>query len=156
MIQASLDGDDEAVRFILAERPALANRGMYVAAALGDGHTLGDALRREPALAKLKGGPRGWEPLEYLCFGRCGGGDTERVAAASDLLALGADPNAAHIDPRWPDSPQAVLYGATGVNNYPRLARVLLEAGADYCERSHLPAFFIRQPSPRQRRPRNF
>ncbi|MGD1029860.1 MAG: ankyrin repeat domain-containing protein [Opitutaceae bacterium] len=131
LISASLEGDEEAVRTILAERPGLANRSIYSAAALGDDRFLRDALRSDPASAKAKGGPQEWDPLHYLCFGRCGGSDSSRANAARTLLAAGADPNSAHIAPRWPESPQAVLYGVTGVNDYPQLARVLLQAGAD-------------------------
>lgn len=131
LIQAALDGDKESVRAILAERPALRSRSLYVAVALGDESAAADWLQRAPAAASLKGGPRQWEPLIYLCFGRCGGGDEERAAIARRLLSLGADPNSHWIDPFWPDAPQPVLYGATGVNDRPQLARLLLAAGAD-------------------------
>jgi hypothetical protein len=47
------------------------------------------------------------------------------------LLDGGAEPNAAWEHPYWPGSPLRSLYGATGVNNNPSLARLLLERGAD-------------------------
>ncbi|MBP6508053.1 MAG: ankyrin repeat domain-containing protein [Opitutaceae bacterium] len=131
LIQAALDGDGATVQSILAERPTLRQRSLSVAAALGDETMVAQWLDREPAAVKTKAGPRNWEPLLYACFGRITGGDAARAAIAGQLLTLGADPNAHWIDAIWPDSPQAGLYGATGVNNYPHLARVLLVAGAD-------------------------
>jgi ankyrin repeat protein len=47
------------------------------------------------------------------------------------LLAAGANANDYWIDGSFPDAKLAVLYGATGVNNYPQTARVLLAAGAN-------------------------
>ena len=125
LIEAALEGDAATVRTLRAERPALATRSVYAAAALGEA----DAVRAE--LARTKGGPRDWEPLLYVCFGRVGAGDGERAAIAKQLLANGADANAAWIHQDWPEARLSALYGATGVNNYPRLARVQLTAGAN-------------------------
>lgn len=131
LIQATLGGDAAAVKAILMERPALVRRSVFVAAALADAEALEEWLARDAALVKAKGGPKNWEPILYLSFGRVGGGDEARAALALRLLALGADPNTHFIEPLWPESAQPLLYGATGVNNYPHLARVLLAAGAD-------------------------
>jgi hypothetical protein len=131
LITAAVDGDAAAVKSILTERPGLRRRSLAVAAVLADEDAVAEWLARDPDLAKAKGGPRNWEPLIHVCFGRCGGGDEVRARLAKKLLALGADVKAHWFDPFWPESPQPLLYGATGVNNYPRLARVLLEAGAD-------------------------
>lgn len=131
LIEAALAGDAESIRVIVAERPGIWKRSIYVASVLGATVAGEDWLAREPDLVSRKGGPRNWEPIIYVCFGRCDGGDEARVALARRLLALGADPNTHWIDQIWPDSPQPLLYGATGVNDFPRLARVLLEAGAD-------------------------
>ncbi|MCF7689195.1 MAG: ankyrin repeat domain-containing protein [Cephaloticoccus sp.] len=131
LIEAALSGDMESIRIIVAERPGIWKRSLYAAAALGATAAVEDWLAREPDLVAKKGGPRNWEPIIYVCFGRCDGGDETRATLAQRLLALGADPNTHWIHETWPDSPQPLLYGATGVNNYPRLARVLLEAGAD-------------------------
>lgn len=131
LIEAALGGDMESIRIIVGERPGIWKRSIYAAAALGEKTGVEEWLAREPGLVATKGGPRNWEPIIYVCFGRCDGGDETRATLAQQLLALGADPNTYWLDKFWPDSPQQLLYGATGVNNYPQLARVLLEAGAD-------------------------
>ncbi|MEO5960758.1 MAG: ankyrin repeat domain-containing protein [Opitutaceae bacterium] len=131
LIEAALEGEQEAVDTILRERPELATRSIFSAAALGDESTIRREVQRTPAAAVAKGGPRDWEPLLYLCFGRCGGSDAARAVAASALLPLGANANATWLHVDWPEAPLPALYGATGVNNYPRLARGLLEAGAN-------------------------
>jgi len=126
LVEAALEGEREAVEEILRERPELAERSVWTAAALG----------REPAYdwkryGTERGGPRGWPVLLYVSFGRCGGGDEARARIARVLLENGADANTHWIHRDWPESPLPALYGATGVNDYPRLARVLLEAGAN-------------------------
>jgi len=131
LIDATIHGDRETVERILAERPTLRRRGLYVAAALGDAEDVCARIGREPELARAKGGPRNWEPLLYVCFGRLGGDDAERVKTVRALLVAGADVNASWIDAIWPDSPQAALYGAVGVNDYPSVAETLLGAGAN-------------------------
>ena len=131
LVEAALAGEAEIVRTILSERPALATRSAFTSATLGDRAKVVAALQGHAEFAKSKGGPRNWEPILYLCFGKCGAGDTDRAEAARALLENGADPNASWIHPTWQESPLPALYGATGVNNYPKLARVLLEAGAN-------------------------
>lgn len=126
LIEASLEGEREAVEEILRERPGLAARSVWAAAALGK-----EAACEWANVAKERGGPRDWAVLLYVCFGRGGGGDAERARIARVLLENGADANADWIHRDWPESPLPALYGATGVNDYPRLARVLLEAGAN-------------------------
>lgn len=131
LLEAVLDHDHEAVHAILAERPALATRTLAIAAALGEAAPIVAEIDRDPSFARAATGPRHWEPLLYLCFGRCGAGDGPRAEIARRLLAHGANPNASWIHPTWPEATLPALYGATGVNEYPQLARVLLEAGAN-------------------------
>lgn len=131
LIDAVIQGDRDGMERILAERPLLRRRGLYVAAALGDAEEVCARIGREPELARTKSGPRNWEPLLYVCFGCVGGDDAERAQAVRTLLSAGADANAFWIDPIWPDSPQAALYGAVGVNDYPGVAEALLTAGAN-------------------------
>jgi ankyrin repeat protein len=107
---------------MLARHPGIAGAGLYPALVLGD------VQRAEPAPVTTKGGPREWEPLLYVCFSRLAHGDLAETARV--LLRHGADPNAFYVDPHWPDCPLSCLYAATGLNNNPALARVLLEAGA--------------------------
>jgi ankyrin repeat protein len=63
-------------------------------------------------------------------LGAVGGDDAARAQCAEVLLAQGGDPNAPFFDPAWPEGRLPTLYAATGRNNYPLLARVLLKAGA--------------------------
>ena len=91
-------------------------------------------LAADPALATSPGGPRGWEPLHYVCHSGVGGAAASReaglVAAARRLIALGADANARfpwlHHGVRRP-----VLWGAVSVVRSLPLAKALLESGAD-------------------------
>ena len=69
------------------------------------------------------GGPRGWAPLLYVCHS-C----FASAKLAGELLARGADPNAAFENEY---GSMSALYGAAGVVHSPELTRVLLEAGAD-------------------------
>jgi hypothetical protein len=69
------------------------------------------------------GGPRDWAPILYAahsCFAPAG--------LLGDLLARGADPNAAFVNQY---GPQSALYGASGVVHDPDMTRLLLDAGAD-------------------------
>ena len=69
------------------------------------------------------GGPRGWAPLLYVCHS-C----FASAALARELLARGADPNAAFENEY---GSMSALYGAAGVVHDAELTAVLLEAGAD-------------------------
>ncbi len=131
LIEAALRGNAGDIETLLKERPELGRRSIYAAAALGNTREVSLWLGPDPGVATRKGGPREWRPMLYLCFGRSGGDDADRARAAEALLEAGADPNEAFVSPLWPDAPLPALYGATGVNNFPRLARVLLKAGAN-------------------------
>jgi len=131
LIVAALHGQKEAVDDILREYPRLSRASIQVAAALGDPAGVRDWLRHNPALATQTAGEKAWTPLLSACVGRVGGDDAARAECAQLLLAAGANANDFWIDDSFPDSKLAVLYGATGVNNYPRTARVLLAAGAN-------------------------
>jgi ankyrin repeat protein len=119
---------------MLAEHPELASAGFYAALVLGDVRQVEVALRESPDMATAKGGPMEWEPLVYVCFSRFAIPNPARLAdfvgTARLLLNHGADPNTSYMDERWKHNPLPCLYGATGLNNNPALARVLLEAGA--------------------------
>jgi ankyrin repeat protein len=117
---------------MLSEHPAIANAGFYPALVLGNREQVERAL--EGIAVDTKGGPRFWEPLLYVCFSRFADRRSSRAAAIVDtaklLLARGANPNASYCPEDWPDNPLACLYGATGLNDNPPLARVLLDSGA--------------------------
>lgn len=119
---------------MLVRHPEIAHAGLYTALVLGDAGRVGHALRERPSFASEKGGPRGWEPLLYVCFSRFAGPKSGRAANLTEtarlLLSAGADPNAFWVNEKWPEHPQTAIYGATGVNNNPPLARLLLDAGA--------------------------
>jgi ankyrin repeat protein len=59
------------------------------------------------------------------------GFQSRMTRCAELLLDAGADPNVSWVHPSWENSPLKPLYGATGVNNNPSLARLLLERGAE-------------------------
>lgn len=124
-------GDLEGVRAALAERPELAAKpsGAPEAARSGLGHA-GDL--------DLDLGPKGWEPLLYLCYARLPlpAVTDNALAIATTLLDAGADPDA------WfpaGDCRFTALVGVIGEGEglappHPRrdeLVRLLLERGAE-------------------------
>ncbi|MBV9879157.1 MAG: ankyrin repeat domain-containing protein [Gemmatirosa sp.] len=137
-VEAATDGRGARAERLLALHPRLADASFHAALVLGDAAAVEAHLARRPVLARETareaGGPRGWEPLHYVCHTALGRRATDAgdglVAVARQLLALGADPNLRfpwlHHGVRRP-----VLWGATRVVQVPRLAELLLSAGAD-------------------------
>jgi ankyrin repeat protein len=113
---------------MLARHPEIITAGLYPALVLGDTRAVELAIGRSPAIVKTKGGPLDREPLLYVCLSRMD--DAKLAETARVLIRAGADVNGYWIDPSWPKSRLSCLYAATGRNNHPVLARVLLEAGA--------------------------
>ena len=132
--------DLRAAQEILTRRPELADADLYSALVTGNVRRAEQAAAEGENFAATKGGPRGWEPLVYVCFSRFANARSGRadnlIETARLLLSRGADPNASYTDARWPDSPLSCLYAATGVNSNPALGRLLLSGGArpDDCE----------------------
>jgi hypothetical protein len=93
-----LGGDSVARRRralrLLAETPELVKASAYAAAVVGDVSTLRGMLDGDPGLATRRGGPRDWDPLMYLCYGRVAPlrAGSDPVAAARLLLERGANP----------------------------------------------------------------
>jgi ankyrin repeat protein len=124
---------DRAER-LLKLHPGIAGASFHTALIVGDAAAVEARLTADPALAVAPGGPRGWEPLHYVCHSVVGSGSAEReagrVAIARRLIALGADPNT-----RFPWEHHGVrrpaLWGAVCVVGSLALARALLEAGAN-------------------------
>jgi ankyrin repeat protein len=114
--------------------PALATASPFHALVLGDGDAVERAIDAGVLDVRAAAGPLSTPPLAYVSFSRYLQRDSPRAGALVDtarrLLARGADPNAAFETPRYPDNPFPCLYGATGYNNSPALARLLIEAGA--------------------------
>ncbi len=133
-IEAATGGRPDRAERLLAHHPGIARADVYTALLLGDVAMVEGRLAAEPALATSSGGPRGWEPLQYVCHTAVGNGSESRgsglVAIARRLIALGADPNTRfpwlHHGVRRP-----VLWGAVCVTRSLPLAAALLEAGAD-------------------------
>src|SRR5437016_2309426 len=135
-LEAATDGRSERAERILALHPGIAQANFQTALVLGDAHRVDARLDRDPSLATKPGGPRGWEPLHYVCHtamahdsspsGRAAG----LAAIGRRLIALGADPNTRfpwlHHNVRRP-----VLWGASSVVRALPLVETLLDAGAD-------------------------
>jgi ankyrin repeat protein len=132
-------GTLQQAELIRSRYPYVGTASIYAAAVLAEEPTLRAFLSRDPALATVKGGPHGWDPLTYLCFSRYLRLDKSRsdafVACARLLLDAGADPNTGWMEtldeapPR--DFLESVLYAAAGLAKHPGLTQLLLERGAD-------------------------
>jgi hypothetical protein len=133
-IEAATGGRRERAERLFGLHPGIAGANFHTALLLGDAAAVDVRLAAEPPLATAPGGPRGWEPLHYVCHSAVGGASASRedglVAVARRLIALGADANARfpwlHHGVRRP-----VLWGAVCVVRSLPLAKALLEAGAD-------------------------
>ena len=127
-------------RRMLRDHPEIARDSVYTAMICGgDIAEVERALAERPGLANEKGGPKGWEPLLYVCFTRLPllpASNDNAVALARLLLAAGADPNAHFMAGHSRYTP---LVGAIGEGEedrpaHPRrdeLVRLLLERGAE-------------------------
>ena len=80
---------------LLARYPELGSDTLAGAIVCGNLPLVRQMLSADPEGARTKGGPRGWEPLLYLCYARLPlpALDEHAVAIASLLLDRGADPN---------------------------------------------------------------
>jgi ankyrin repeat protein len=126
--------DVRSAEDLIAVHPAVAQAGLYPALVLGDAGRVKRTIDESPEIIHANGGPRDCEPLVYVCFSRFAGRQSGRAEALTNtarvLLERGADPNAFLTDEKWPGSRFACLYGASGLNNNPPLATLLLDAGA--------------------------
>jgi ankyrin repeat protein len=130
---ATSERPDRAER-LLESHPGIAHASFHTALVLGDAASAKAHLARDAALAIANGGPRGWQPLHYVCYSCIGARTTHREAGlietARELIGAGADPNL-----RFPwqhhDVHRPVLWGAVFVVKSLPLAGALLDAGAD-------------------------
>lgn len=132
-VEAATDGRRDRAERLLTIHPGIAHASFHAALVLGDADRVTARLSEDPSLARQPGGPRGWEPLLYLCHTSLGHGVTDTgglVAIARRLLELGADANERfpwlHHGVRRP-----VLWGATLVTGVLPLSELLLRAGAN-------------------------
>ncbi len=120
---------------VLAAHPELVRAGIWVALALGDIEAVKAVVDADGGFATRKGGPDNVEPLIYVCFSRfvnrASGRSGGMVETARLLLTHGADASTSFTPPELPGNPLSCLYAATGLNNNPELALMLLEAGAN-------------------------
>ena len=143
---AATSGDRARADALLAAHPTLADANIYAAAVLGDDTVVRGMLSRDPARATVSGGPRGWDPLTYVCFShylttdvapdeaRHGVHASRFVRTAAALLASGAGANTGFMQQGGPSQhPEwaCALYGAAAVAGHPGVTRLLLAHGAD-------------------------
>ena len=132
----------QAAADLLAADPGLTERHVWAAASAADPVALAQHLTARPDLATTNGGPFGWVPLMYLCYGRAplDRSRDEVLTAATLLLDAGADPNAGYL---WcgMSTPFTALTGVFGEGEQgprrqprhpfaPALAALLLKHGA--------------------------
>lgn len=133
-VEAATDGRTDRARRLLERHRQLPAASFHAALVMGDAPRVLARLAEQPALATQVGGPRGWQPLHYVChtsLARSGLADAAGlVAIARQLLAMGAD---ARLRFPWVHHgvQRAVLWGAMLVTDSLALAEVLLAAGAD-------------------------
>jgi ankyrin repeat protein len=133
-LEAATDGRRDRAERILVLHPKIATANLHTALVLGDADALSARLERDPSLATKSGGPRGWEPIHYVCYTSMAHDSPLRAtglaAIARRLMSLGADPNTRfpwqHHNVRRP-----VLWGASRVAQSLPLVAALLDAGAD-------------------------
>jgi uncharacterized protein len=122
-----------------ARHPELARASIHTACLTGELDLVRDLLAAEPRLAAEPGGPQGWPPLLFVCYGRLphppAAGNA--VAIARLLLDHGADPDSHFLwggTLRFSALTGAIGRGEMGQPSHPRareLAELLLERGAD-------------------------
>jgi ankyrin repeat protein len=125
---------------IRVARPEIATASIHTAVVCGEREYVKTLLDGDATLAARKGGPQGWEPLLFLCYGRLPNdrARSESLAVAKLLLDRGADPNARWISSEGPCVFTALAgamgQGELGQPEHPQaeaLARLLLDRGAD-------------------------
>jgi ankyrin repeat protein len=127
-LHAVAAGDAERAEELAARGPELAATSLHAAAVLGLVGEVRRLLEQDRSQLSAQAGDPPAEPLVWLCYSPFHGERDEGLeGAARALLEAGADPNARDGgEYRLP-----ALYAVTGRNHAPRIARLLLEAGAE-------------------------
>jgi ankyrin repeat protein len=141
-VEAATDDRADRAERLLALHAGMPRADFHAALVAGDAAVVERRLAENPQHALERGGPRGWEPLHYVCYTSIGARSAIReaglVAIARRLIALGADPNL-----RFPwkhhDVERPVLWGAAAVVRSLPLVRALLDAGANPSDGVTLP-----------------
>ena len=132
LVDAALAGDDARVEAALARWPELPARSISCALLLARPTSM-PAERVNQSIP-----PNGWPPLLYVCSSRFGTGDESvhaaRLQAARTLIDLGADVNAGLREAETIRGYRTALGAAIGKARSPRLAELLLSAGADIAD----------------------
>src|SRR5207247_1595271 len=96
--EAATDGRRDRAERMLALYPRIANANFHTMLVLGDASGVDARLEKDPSLATKPGGPRGWEPIHYVCYTSMAHDSPARAtglaAIARRLIARGVDPNA--------------------------------------------------------------
>lgn len=122
--------------WILASHPELATFDMACRVSCGDHAALATLLTEDPDAARRKFAPLDRELILYVSYSvmhKLGSPYRSDLLRCMELLlAAGADPNAAYDEGgTWAGAMQTCIYGATGHGNFPAMAKLLLEAGAN-------------------------
>ncbi len=129
-LEAATDGRPDRAERMLALYPKIRAANLHTALVLGDASAVDARLERDPSLGTKPGGPRGWEPIHYVCYTALGARASGLAAIARRLFSLGVDPNTRfpwlHHNVRRP-----ILWGASRVAQSLPLVAALLDAGAD-------------------------
>lgn len=115
--------------------PGLETASPFHALVLGHADAVAQAVEHDDLDVQAAAtGPLAMPALAYVCFSRYAQRGSPRAPALTEtarlLVARGADPNATFEMAQYPGNPFPCLYGATGYNNNPTLARVLIDGGA--------------------------
>jgi len=128
-LEATAAGDAAGALEVLRSEPSIPAESLHVAAVLGLEAEVRRQLSEDGSQVAVRAGDPPGDPLLWLCHSPFHG--TERddglAAAARVLLDAGANPNARDAG----KYALPALYGVTGRRNVPRIAELLLKAGAD-------------------------
>jgi ankyrin repeat protein len=130
LVSAVIEGRLRQARDIFRAAPGIARRGLIAATVLGDAEAVREMLAADPAAAVAIDEERGWPPLLYACYSRWPQVDPSRESGMAEVVRLlldaGANPNTNDGGrPRY----RSALKGSVEVNN-PGITAILLDAGA--------------------------